>query len=149
MKKKPEDRVDDPFLADKLCAEAEGIFLWCLAGLKRLTENNFRFTESEGAKANREEARRDADNVIPFLRSEGYIRLNAEGAIPSAELYAIYKQWCEDNAVKPLSARTVSVTLKRHAEEFRLEHDNHIVNRKGREVNGFRGIEGVISQKIL
>ena len=87
--------------------------------------------------------------MIPFLRSEGYIRLNAEGAIPSAELYAIYKQWCEDNAVKPLSARTVTVTLKRHAEEFRLEHDNHIVNRKGREVNGFRGIEGVISQKIL
>ena len=145
VKKRPPDRKDDPFLADKLCAEGEGIFLWCLAGLKRLTENDFRFTESEQTKANREEARRDADNVIPFLSSEGYIRFKADAAIPSAELYAIYKQWCEDNAMKPLSARTVSVTLVKHADEFRLEHDNHIMNKKGKRVNGFWGIEGLIS----
>ncbi len=32
VKKKPPDREDDPFLADKLCGEIEGIFLWCLEG---------------------------------------------------------------------------------------------------------------------
>ncbi len=149
VKKRPPDREDDPFLADKLCAEAEGIFLWCLAGLKRLTENGFRFTESEQTKANREEARQDADNVIPFLKSEGYIRLKADSTIPSADLYAIYKQWCEDNAMKPLSARTVSSTLNKHAAEFRLEHDNHIMNRKGKRVNGFWGIEALISPTML
>lgn len=30
VKKKPPNREDDPFLADKLCGEIEGIFLWCL-----------------------------------------------------------------------------------------------------------------------
>ena len=40
VKKKPLDREDDPFLADKLCAEIEGIFLWCLDGLRRLIGNN-------------------------------------------------------------------------------------------------------------
>ena len=48
VKKKPVDREDDPFLADKLVAEAEGIFLWCLDGLRRLIANNYRFTESTG-----------------------------------------------------------------------------------------------------
>ncbi|MBQ5898555.1 MAG: hypothetical protein IIW87_01350, partial [Alistipes sp.] len=37
------DRVDDPDLADKLCGELEGIFLWAFAGLQRLAANHFRF----------------------------------------------------------------------------------------------------------
>ena len=33
-KDKPAGRTDDPFLSDKLIAEREGIFLWCLEGLR-------------------------------------------------------------------------------------------------------------------
>ena len=43
-KRQPLDREDDPFLADKLVAEVEGIFLWCLEGLRRLIANNYRFS---------------------------------------------------------------------------------------------------------
>ena len=92
VKKKPPDREDDPFLADKLCGEIEGIFLWCLEGLRRLQGNNFRFTESARTKANREDARREADNVLLFLRSEGYIRLKADACTSSKELYGIYSE---------------------------------------------------------
>lgn len=88
VKKRPPNREDDPFLADKLCGEIEGIFLWCLEGLRRLQGSNFRFTESSQTKANREDARREANNVLLFLRSEGYIRLKADSAIPSAALRA-------------------------------------------------------------
>ena len=35
-KDKPADRTDDPFLVEKMCAELEGILLWCLEGLHRL-----------------------------------------------------------------------------------------------------------------
>ncbi len=45
-KDKPADRMDDPFLVEKMCAELEGILLWCLEGLHRLVQNNFRFTVS-------------------------------------------------------------------------------------------------------
>ena len=149
VKKKPLDRADDPFLADKLCGEIEGIFLWCLEGLRRLQSNNFRFTESSQTKANREDARREADNVLLFLRSEGYIRLKADSAIPSAALYGIYCLWCSDNAYKPRSARTVSMTLKKHADEFGLEHDNHIQNALGKRVNGFWGIEALVAPPVV
>lgn len=149
VKKKPPDREDDPFLADKLCGEIEGIFLWCLEGLRRLQANNFRFTESSQTKANREDARREADNVLLFLRSEGYIRLKADSAIPSAALYGIYCLWCSDNAYKPRSARTVGMTLKKHADEFGLEHDNHIQNALGKRVNGFWGIEALVAPPVV
>ena len=51
-KDKPADRTDDPFLVEKMCAELEGILLWCLEGLHRLVQNDFRFTVSERAAAN-------------------------------------------------------------------------------------------------
>ena len=149
VKRRPPDRKDDPFLADKLCGEAEGILLWCLDGLHRLIDNHFRFTESKQTKDNREEARQDADNVLLFLRSDGYIRLKADSTITSADLYAIYTMWCEDNTYKPLAARTVSMTLIKHASEFNLEHDNHIPNRLGKQVNGFWGIEALVPPRIL
>ena len=121
VKKKPADREDDPFLADKLCDEIDGIFLWCLEGLRRLIGNNYRFTESARTRDNRVEAKQEADNVLLFLRSEGYIRLKADSTITSVDLYAIYTMWCNDNTYKPLAARTVSMTLKKHADEFGLE----------------------------
>ena len=54
-----------------------------------------------------------------------------------------------DNTYKPLAARTVSMTLKKHADEFGLEDDNHITNSLGKQVNGFWGIEALISPGIL
>ena len=50
---------------------------------------------------------------------------------------------------KPLAARTVSMTLKKHADEFGIEHDNHITNRLGKRVNGFWGIEALVTPPIL
>ena len=96
----------------------------------------------------REDAPFLADNVLLFLRSEGYIRLKADSTITSADLYAIYCIWCNDNTYKPLAARTVSMTLKKHADEFGLEHDNHITNSLGKQVNGFWGIEALISPGV-
>ncbi len=51
-KEKPVDRADDPDLAEKMKAEAEGIFLWAFEGLQRLVANNFKFTESDRIREN-------------------------------------------------------------------------------------------------
>ena len=87
--------------------------------------------------------------MLLFLRSEGYIQLKVDSTITSANLYAIYTMWCSDNAYKPLVARTVSMTLKKHADEFGLEHDNHIQNALGKRVNGFWGIEALVTPPVL
>ena len=76
-KEKPAGRVDDPDLAEKMKAEVEGILLWAFEGLQRLAANNFKFTESDRTRENREAVKRDNNNVYDFLDSDGYVRLKA------------------------------------------------------------------------
>jgi len=139
---RPADRADDPFLAEKLIAEKEGIFLWCLEGLTRLLENNYRFTISDRAKENVETVRRSSNNVIEFLRSEGYIRFRADGEASSKQLHEAYTQWCDDNAQKPLSANRLSSELMQNAAAYHVEDTNNVYV-AGRRVRGFMGIEVV------
>ena len=66
-KEKPVDRADAPDLAEKMNAEAEGIFLWAFEGLQRLVANYFKFTESDRTRENREAVKRDNNNIFDFL----------------------------------------------------------------------------------
>ena len=140
-KLKDTNRVDDPFIAEKMCAEAEGIFLWCLEGLRRLISNDYRFTLSERAHENMAEAVSEGNNAVDFMRSEGYIRLKADAESSSRNVYAVYKLWCEDNALNPLSARSLSMHLIENREVYGIEQTNKIYLPGGRRVRGFIGIE--------
>ncbi len=147
-KDKPAGRVDDPDIAEKMKAEAEGIFLWAFEGLQRLIASNFKFSESERTKLNREVVKRDANNIIDFMESEGYIRLKADFTISSKELYAIYRMWCEENALVPLKARSFSDYLVENEKKYNLEHNNKVTNAAGRRVWGFWGIEALVKPNI-
>ena len=140
-KPKDSNREDDPFIAEKMCAEAEGIFLWCLEGLQRLIANNYHFTVSERARENMAEAVSDGNNAVDFMRSEGYIRLKADAEASSREIYAVYKLWCEDNALHALSARSLAAFLNENRREYNLEPTNNLYLPGGRRVRGYFGIE--------
>ena len=143
-KDKPADRTDDPFLVEKMCAELEGILLWCLKGLHRLVQNDFRFTVSERAAANVDTIKRSSNNVIDFMESEGYFRFKADYSISSKEFYDIYKQWCEDNACHSVSAIRFSAELRQNDRRYNLEVTNNIYLPGGRRVRGFVGIEPLV-----
>ena len=147
-KEKPMDRADDPDLAEKMKAEAEGIFLWAFEGLQRLVANNFKFTESDRIRENREAVKRDNNNIFDFMESEGYIRLKADASISSKDFYEIYRMWCEENSLAPLKARSFSDAMIANAGRFNLEHCNNITNSAGRRVWGFMGVEAVARPHI-
>ena len=147
-KEKPADRVDDPDLAEKMKAEVEGILLWAFAGLQRLVANNFKFTESQRTRENREAVKRDNNNVFDFLESEGYIRLKADASISSKDCYDIYRMWCEENSLTALKRRSFSDALVAACGKYNLEHCNTITNSAGRRVWGFMGIEAVARPHI-
>ena len=138
------DRVDDPFLAQRLRAEQEGIFQWMLDGLERLLENDMRFTISPRAIENLNMARLEGNNTLEFLDSTGYIRLDPLGEITAKHLYTVYTDWCEDNSQIPLSPKTFVNSLRLEAPEWEIAYSNHIPGGNGREVRGFRGIRSVI-----
>lgn len=147
-KDRPAGRVDDPFLAEKLAEEAEGIFLWCLEGLNRLLANNYQFSLSGKARENVETVKRSSNNVIEFLRSDGYIRFRADAEASSRALYEAYKLWCEDNVRKPLSANRLSSELAQNEALYKVEATNNIYA-AGKRVRGFVGIEVLARPSFL
>ena len=143
-RRRDRDRIDDPYLSEKLIAEKEGIFLWCLEGLQRLIVQNYAFTISERAWENMREAVSDGNNAVEFMASEGYIELKADEEISSRQLYSIYEQWCTDNAMKPLSQRSFWLFLSENQDTYNLEATNNIRLPDGKRVRGFRGIRSVL-----
>lgn len=139
-KDKPAGRTDDPFLSDKLIAEREGIFLWCLEGLRRLLANNYRFTISDRARENIAVVVREANNIVDFLTSTGYVQLKADGEAATRDLYAAYTVWCEDNAENPLSPKSFSGFLAQNADAYRLEATNNVYIGSGKRCRGYAGI---------
>ena len=127
-KDKPPGRMDDPFLSEKLIAEREGIFLWCLDGLHRLLVNNYRFTISDRARENISVVVREANNIVDFLSSAGYVRFKADSEAATRDLYAVYKVWCEDNAENPLSPKSFSGFIAQSADAYRLEATNNVLS---------------------
>ena len=147
-KEKPVDRVDDPDLSEKMKAEIEGIFLWAFAGLQRLVANNFKFTESQRTRENREAVKRDNNNVFDFLESEGYIRLKADASISSKELYEAYQIYCAENNLTTMKPRSFSDAVIASQGRYSLEYCNNVTNAAGRRVRGFFGIEALVHPNI-
>ena len=148
-KEKPAGRVDDPDLAEKMKAEVEGILLWAFEGLQRLAANNFKFTESERTRENREAVKRDNNNVYDFLDSDGYVRLKADLSASSKELYEAYQIYCTENNLPALNPRSFSEALIACQRRYNLEYCNNVTNAAGRRVRGFLGIEVLVRNHIL
>jgi putative DNA primase/helicase len=136
-------REDDPELGDKLIAEKDAIFMWCYYGLCRLMENNFRFTISPQAEANLLKAESEGNNILDFLGSTGYITFDYNAKTTSRRLYEVYRDWCADNALRPLSDRSFWSYIREHALELDLDYVYHIPIGNGKTARGFRGIRVV------
>ncbi|MBQ2277782.1 MAG: DNA primase, partial [Clostridia bacterium] len=138
-KARPAGRKDQPFLIDYLLEEKEGIFLWCLSGLRRLRKNNYSFTLSETAKKNLADAAKDSNNILEFMRSEGYIEKNPEWYTTSKQLCRAYAKWCDDNACHAFADRTLIAYLREHQERYGIVYTNKIPNGET-FVRGFAGM---------
>ena len=125
----------------QMIAEKEGILLWCLEGLKRLIANDYRFTISERSKENIAAIVKDANNILEFLASEGYLTFHEDSKAATSDLYAAYREWCDDNAENALSMKSFANFLSQYAETYHLIPDNNIYRGKGKRCRGYRGVE--------
>ncbi len=117
-KTKPHGRVDDPFIAEKFIAEKEKIFRWMFDGLQRLIQHGFRFTISQKTQMNIADALTDNCNIIEFLQDDKVIVRGNNCKTTGSELYAVYCQWCEENAMTALKRDTFISYLKKNQDKF-------------------------------
>ncbi len=134
------DRKTDPYLAERLKRELEGILLWCVQGLHRLIWQNFQFTVSKRTQQNMDDAMRENNNILDFLDSQGYLRFAADASAPSRELCLAYGRWCQDNSLRPLSDKSLLAYLKDNQDKLGISYTAHVPNVPSKSVRGFLGV---------
>ncbi|MDE6764630.1 MAG: DNA primase [Oscillospiraceae bacterium] len=147
-KQKPPNRIDNPYLAEKFILEKEKIFCWIFDGLKRLINNNYKFTVSEKTRRNVSEAMVDNCNIIEFLSDKGYIEFGADFQESTTNLYSGYIDWCHKNLLTELKKDTFSSWLKANSEKYNIRFSTHIKT-DNREVRGYKGIRSRFRNIIL
>ncbi|MDE6596603.1 MAG: DNA primase [Oscillospiraceae bacterium] len=147
-KQKPPNRIDDPYLAERFITEKEKIFCWMFEGLKRLINNNYKFTVSEKTRKNVSEAMADNCNIIEFLSDKGYIEFGTDFQESTTNLYSGYIDWCHKNLLTELKKDTFSSWLKANSEKYNIRFSTHIKT-DNREVRGYKGIRSRFRNIIL
>lgn len=132
------DRRTDRFIAEKMIAEKNLIFLWMFDGLKRLISNNYSFTLSDKTRRNVAEMMSENCNIIDFLSDPAAISFDG-GQISSMELYSVYTDWCNINALTPIKRDTFIGWLKSNQERYAIKYECNIKS-NGRRVRGFTGL---------
>lgn len=62
--------------------------------------------------------RRENDNVLQFIESEGYNEYDPNTQASSKLVYEAYVLFCEDNAIKPVSIRTLLTEITQNADRL-------------------------------
>jgi putative DNA primase/helicase len=107
----PKDR-QDPQLAAKIKAEElPGIFNWGIEGLRELRRNR-RFTIPAVSQQAWEDFRRESNPASEFL-VENYAASSDRDAVPCAEMFAEYGEWCRARGLKALDVQKFGKELKK------------------------------------
>ena len=71
----------------------------------------------------------------------GYITFFSEAEASTKELYAVYKLWCEDNALNPLTSNSFSRYLNENQTQYGIRYSNNVYTKDKCRVRGYIGIE--------
>lgn len=85
----------DPYLIDKLRAEADGILQFALEGLYRLMANEFHFSIFDENLDALDDYRRDSNPALAF--AQDMLTTDPDAEIGSSELYAAFMQYLDDD----------------------------------------------------
>lgn len=116
------------------------IFLWCLDGLERLINNNWKFSHQDLISAKRELLKANSDSVFSFFNGCKEIAITQDKGdiITKKELYAIYCDYCDLYDLHPLSIKSFSKEVNAKASKYGIIDGILKINRKSERI--FRGI---------
>jgi putative DNA primase/helicase len=105
----PDDKKDGN-LKEKLMMEKDGILAWAMVGLKRLMQNNYRFTETDRTRAELASYKSENSSVLEFVEECCEVKPNTECL--RDELYAMYVEYrSHSGGGKPASKKTFNREL--------------------------------------
>ena len=118
------DRPKDPHLEEKLMQELSGIFNWVLEGLQRLLKQN-QFTHTNEQDALKYEFLKVNNPLVTFFEDKQFMFYdnNFGKTIERGTIFAMYKEWAENNAVMPLPANRFYSNFSSMLMQIGVEHE--------------------------
>ena len=83
--------------------------------------------------------RHEEDSILDFLGSEGYIAFEEKAICTTRDFYDAYRQWCDDNLVKPRSETSFSKEIKERAGKLGITYLKN-ASAEGRTARGYKGV---------
>ena len=105
------DKTCDKGLAEKLIAEKDGIFCWCLQGLRQLHKRDH-FEEPEESESARKNYQKENNPVFAFVEDHCY--RDPQSSISKYKFYESYRSYCTTIGQHALSMNRFARELKRH-----------------------------------
>lgn len=107
FKRKFIDEEKDPYLEDKLMAEADGILQWMLEGSRKYFKDGLQLSKT--IKAEHASYRKESDMLGEFLEDQTEIAIDAKES--QSDLFYRWRNWCESNGVRHGSKKTFTQRL--------------------------------------
>lgn len=134
VKNKPRDRVNISNYEEPMLDELPGILNWCLIGLKRLIENDYRFSVSKRSENLIADIKQEGNSVIEFVETE--VEFGESYRVTSTALNCAYVNYCRKNDCVARAQKTVVQYLKDREDMFNIKY----VKRAVGDVRGFVGM---------
>ena len=115
----PEERIDRK-LKEKLLEELDGIFLWCIKGLRMYQSEGLKKPSAVEQAVN--EYRNEMDTISKFL-DECTVSAPLQ-SVRASELYNIYTKWCEQNGEYKMTNTKFSAEVLKKYERKRYKTGN-------------------------
>ena len=146
VKPKDKNRQNNLFLDKQIIDnELEGVLLWCLEGLHRLIDSEFKLTISPEAQKELEDAERKANPLIEFLESD-LVEFSPNYNATTREIFDAYNHWVYiqgDNDKRLTQPDKITKILKSMAENNSLpiRYDKNLKRDYSKSaLRGFKGI---------
>lgn len=104
----------DPDLRDKLSVERDGIFMWALAGLRRLIANSYRFAETARTRTELRKYKVESNSALSFAEECCLVSVDAE--CMREDLFQAYREYCHKNGLKALSQANFNKDIENYYE---------------------------------
>jgi putative DNA primase/helicase len=104
----PKER-QDPNLKEKLLSESSGILNWLLEGYRLYKELGYKLPECHAVDKATNEYKTDEDIVQLFVHHMCDVGVNYRDT--TANLYKVFKYWCDDEGVKALTKKKFGMRL--------------------------------------
>ena len=109
------DSEKDPELHTKIIAnELPGVLNWAIEGLNRILKHK-KFSECIVAKEALDAYKKESNSVAMMIEEEGFVdghKDDKDYRIPTASIYKIYRDYCNDSGIRSLNKNNFSKELK-------------------------------------